>query len=103
MLEIAMPIQSVVWLRTRNPFDLPEEQIHPVLWQDMFVSMTDDDYELLQPALILASAIPDDRTTLHFFHALSDPHHHSWINDQNLDDHDDLDGNSGVGLTEMYR
>jgi len=70
--------------RTRNPVDLPEEQINPVLWKDMFVSMIDDDYELLQPALILASAVLDDPTTLHFFHAVSDPHQHSWINDQNL-------------------
>jgi len=104
----------------------------------MLVSMADDDYELLQPALILASAIPDGPITLHFFHAVSDPHQHSWISDQNLgvcrivttsatlsqaeqtsanksivdmrlgthyvvDDHDGLDGNAGVGLTEMYR
>lgn len=70
--------------RTRNPFDLPEEQVHPVLWKEMFVSTTDDGYEPLQPALILASAVMDYPTTLHFFHDVLDPHQLSWINDQNL-------------------
>jgi hypothetical protein len=68
----------------RNPLNSLEEQLHPVLRRDMFASVTDEDYELMEPALILASAILDDPTTLHFFHAVSDPAHHSLVNDQRL-------------------
>ena len=70
--------------RTRNPHDSEEEQLHPVLRRDLFASVTDDDYELLRPALILASAILDDPTTLHFFHAVADSYHRSWIYDQRM-------------------
>jgi hypothetical protein len=65
--------------KTRNPFDEPEKQIHPVLRREMFASMTDEDYELMQPALLLASAILDDPTTLHFFYAVSHLAQHSWV------------------------
>jgi hypothetical protein len=70
--------------RTRNPLALPGEQIHPVLRKNMFWWITDEDYELLKPALILASAILDDPITLHFFYALSHEKQWSWVNDQRL-------------------
>jgi hypothetical protein len=59
--------------KTRNPLDSPKEQIHPVLRRDMFNSTTEEDYELLKPAILLASAVLDDPTTLHFFHAVAQP------------------------------
>ncbi|KAI4852866.1 hypothetical protein E4T44_01212 [Aureobasidium sp. EXF-8845] len=65
--------------KTRNPLDEPEKQIHPVLRREMFTSITNEDYELMQPALLLASAILDDPTTLHFFYAVSHLAQHSWI------------------------
>jgi hypothetical protein len=65
--------------KTRNPRDLPKEQIHPVLRREMFTSITKEDYELMQPALLLATAILDDPTTLHFFYAVSHLAQHSWI------------------------
>jgi hypothetical protein len=70
--------------KTRNPLDEPEKQIHPILRKDMFASITDEDYELMQPALLLASAILDDPTTLHFFYAVSHVAQHSWITDPRL-------------------
>jgi DNA-directed RNA polymerase subunit L len=71
--------------KTRNPLDEPEKQIHPVLRREMFAFITDEDYELMQPALLLASAILDDPTTLHFFYAVSHPAQHSWITNPKLD------------------
>jgi hypothetical protein len=50
----------------------------------MFWWITDEDYELLKPALILASAILDDPITLHFFYALSHEKQWSWVNNQRL-------------------
>jgi hypothetical protein len=59
--------------KIRNPGDSPEEQVHPILRKEMFNSITEEDYELLLPAILLASAVLDDPTTLHFFHAVSQP------------------------------
>jgi hypothetical protein len=70
--------------KTKNPLEEPEKQVHPVLRKDMFAFTTDEDYELLQPALLLASAILDDPPTLHFFYAVSHVAQHSWITDPKL-------------------
>ena len=70
--------------RIRNPQDLEEEQIHPVLRKDMFDQISEDDYELMKPAIILASAILDDPITLHFFCAVSLRAQYTEIDNPNL-------------------
>ena len=46
---------------------LPDQRIHPVFWKDLWHKTTDTDYDLMRPALILASAFLDDPTTLCLF------------------------------------
>lgn len=58
--------------RTRNPKGKTTELIHPILRRDMWEDIDDDEYELMEPALLLASAILDDPATLAFFHAIAD-------------------------------
>ncbi|KAI5200401.1 hypothetical protein E4T38_06557 [Aureobasidium subglaciale] len=48
----------------RNPGDTEAERIHPVLQQDMWRNVSDDDFELLKPALLLATAILDEPETI---------------------------------------
>ena len=58
--------------RKRNPSGKTRERIHPVLRMDMWNQGDDDEYELMEPALLIASAILDDPATLAFFHAVAD-------------------------------
>lgn len=56
-----------------NPQRLPDQRIHPGFWKDLWHKTTDTDYDLMRPALILASAFLDDPTTLCLFHAMAAP------------------------------
>lgn len=58
------------WAKIRNPHNLEAERIHPVFRKDMFQNLTDDGYELILPAILLASAWLDDPTTLNFFYGV---------------------------------
>lgn len=55
----------------RNPSGRTTELIHPVLRRDMWKDIDDDEYELIEPSLLLASAMLDDPATLAFFHAVA--------------------------------
>ncbi|KAK6008193.1 hypothetical protein QM012_000096 [Aureobasidium pullulans] len=57
----------------RNPCLDVDQWIHPVLRSEMWINVTDRQYSLMKPALLLASAILDDPVTLNYFHALSMP------------------------------
>jgi hypothetical protein len=57
--------------KARNPSKDFHERIHPVLSKDMWRKLDDDDYELLEPALLLASAFLDDPATLTFLYAIT--------------------------------
>jgi hypothetical protein len=56
----------------RNPSKEFNERIHPVLRQDMWRGLDDDDYQILKPALLLASTFLDDPATLTFLYAITD-------------------------------
>jgi len=56
----------------RNPSGRKTELIHPVLRRGMWKDIEDDQYDLMEPAILLASAILDDPATLAFFHAIAD-------------------------------
>lgn len=58
--------------RKRNPSGRTSEQIHPVLRRDMWKDIDDDEYELMEPSLLLASAVLDDPATLAFLYAVAD-------------------------------
>jgi hypothetical protein len=51
----------------------PKERIHPVFERRQWVDITDHQYSLMQPALLLASAVVDDPVTLSYFYALAMP------------------------------
>jgi hypothetical protein len=57
---------------TRNPLEEDRKRIHPVLRRDMWDGIDDDEWLLLRPALLLASAILDDPATLIFLYAITD-------------------------------
>jgi hypothetical protein len=46
---------------------------HPVLRQDMWNGISDTEYWILYPVMLLASALLDDPTTMCLFHALATP------------------------------
>jgi hypothetical protein len=46
------------------------DRIHPVFRFDMWRGITQADYNMLNPALLLASTISDDLTMLNYFHAI---------------------------------
>jgi hypothetical protein len=56
----------------RNPQKEERKRIHPVLRRDMWEGIEDDEWPLLRPALLLASAILDDSATLTFLYAITD-------------------------------
>jgi hypothetical protein len=56
----------------RNPQKEDRKRIHPVLRRDMWEGIEDDEWQLLRPALLLASAILDDPATLTFLYAITD-------------------------------
>ncbi|KAG9665341.1 hypothetical protein KCU64_g11, partial [Aureobasidium melanogenum] len=56
----------------RSPHGVDDKRIHPVFRKDMWPDIDDDQYQLLEPALLLASALLDDPGTLAFFYAISD-------------------------------
>lgn len=56
----------------RNPHGDDDKRIHPVFRKDLWPDIDDDQYQLLEPALLLASALLDDPDTLAFFYAVSD-------------------------------
>lgn len=57
----------------RNPSRDADQWIHPVFRRETWVGITDRQYSLLKPVLLLASAVLDDPVTLNYFHALSMP------------------------------
>jgi hypothetical protein len=56
----------------RNPDKKTTKLIHPVLRRDMWRDIEDDEYRVMEPAILLATAILDDPATLAFFHAVAD-------------------------------
>ncbi|KAG9735447.1 hypothetical protein KCU73_g10505, partial [Aureobasidium melanogenum] len=68
--DYAEPIGRLA--RARNPDQDDDKRIHPVFRREMWPDIDDDQYQLLEPALLLASALLDDPGTLAFFHAISD-------------------------------
>ncbi|KAI4854036.1 hypothetical protein E4T44_00453 [Aureobasidium sp. EXF-8845] len=73
----------------RNPCKDIDERIHPVLRQDMWHDLDDDDYQILEPALLLATAFLDDPATLTFLHAITN-------NDSMVEYHDSIHGKCRV-------
>lgn len=65
----------LAFARWRNPHqhDDPQILIHPVLRRKEWVGITDHQYSLMIPALVLATTILDDPVTLNYFHALAMP------------------------------
>ncbi|KAI4716847.1 hypothetical protein E4T48_06979 [Aureobasidium sp. EXF-10727] len=63
-------LSSSFW---RNPTKHSEEFMHPVLRYDMWRGISKDEYALITPGLLLASAILDDPTTLNYFYAIQQP------------------------------
>lgn len=57
----------------RNPTHDLNERIHPVLRFDMWRGITQDDYDLMQHSLLLASAVLDDPVVLNYFYPLMQP------------------------------
>ncbi|KAH0365928.1 hypothetical protein KCU65_g5699, partial [Aureobasidium melanogenum] len=68
--DYAEPIGKLT--RARNPENLDEKRIHPVFRKDMWPDIDDEEYLLLEPALLLASALMDEPGTLAFFYAILD-------------------------------
>ncbi|KAG9693611.1 hypothetical protein KCU95_g6407, partial [Aureobasidium melanogenum] len=68
--DYAEPIGRLA--RVRNPDMDDDMRIHPVFRRDMWCGIDDEEYQLLEPALLLASALLDDPGTLAFFYAISD-------------------------------
>jgi hypothetical protein len=56
----------------KNPQKEDRKRIHPVLRREMWRDIDDDEYQLLRPALLLASAILDDPATFTFLYAITD-------------------------------
>lgn len=56
--------------KVRNPLGLEAGRVHPIFRKDMFQNLTDESYELILPAILLASAYLDDPTTLNFFYGV---------------------------------
>jgi hypothetical protein len=56
----------------RNPNKRPDKLIHPVLRRDMWRDIDDDEYRVMEPAILLATAILDDPATLAFYHTVAD-------------------------------
>jgi hypothetical protein len=56
----------------RNPQKEDKKRIHPVLKREMWRDIGDDEWQLLRPALLLASAMLDDPATLTFLYAITD-------------------------------
>jgi len=50
-----------------------ETRIHAALGRGMWHGITDHQYSLMHPALLLATAILDDPVTLNYFYALAEP------------------------------
>jgi len=65
-------LASESWRIDQGDTDI-ETKIHPVLRREMWNRVTDSQYLLIQPALLLATAILDDPVTLCYFHALAEP------------------------------
>ncbi|KAI4716848.1 hypothetical protein E4T48_06978 [Aureobasidium sp. EXF-10727] len=58
--------------KARNPSGDDDKLIHPVLRREMWKDINDEEYGLLEPALLLASALLDDPATLTFLYAVAD-------------------------------
>lgn len=56
--------------KERNPDKDDDKRIHPVFRQEMWRDIDVEEYQLMEPALLLASALLDDPGTLAFFHAI---------------------------------
>ncbi|KAK5999411.1 hypothetical protein QM012_005536 [Aureobasidium pullulans] len=65
----------------RNPSGDLDQRIHPVLRQDMWRDLDDDQYQTLEQVLLLASALLDDPATLAIFHAIVDVNSMTEFND----------------------
>lgn len=68
--DYAEPIGRLA--RARNPDGDDDKRIHPVFRRGMWSDINDEEYQLLEPVLLLASALLDDPGTLAFFYAISD-------------------------------
>ncbi|THY03014.1 hypothetical protein D6D01_10251 [Aureobasidium pullulans] len=55
----------------RNPGDNKSLRIHPVFRKAMWKDLKDEDYKVIEPALLIASAYLDDEITLNYFHAVA--------------------------------
>ena len=68
-----LPIGPLHFHYFRNPGADINELIHPVFRKHLWNNTSDDLYRLLLPAILLATAVLDDPTTLSYFFALSEP------------------------------
>ncbi|KAI4730280.1 hypothetical protein E4T49_01877 [Aureobasidium sp. EXF-10728] len=57
--------------KRRNPANSEQYRIHPVFRQDCWQAITDVEYDIIRPALLLASALLDEPSTLCLFHAMA--------------------------------
>lgn len=57
----------------RNPSGKDGNRVHPIFRRQVWRSLSEEDYQTIMPALLLASAFLDDPTTLCLFHAISAP------------------------------
>ncbi|TIA13082.1 hypothetical protein D6C80_06485 [Aureobasidium pullulans] len=55
----------------RNPEDNESLRIHPVFRKAMWKDLEDEDYKVIEPAPLIASAYLDDEITLKYFHAMA--------------------------------
>jgi hypothetical protein len=67
---IVGPLGQLHGAMFRNPTSNLNERIHPVFRFDMWRGITQTDYQMIYPALLFASAILDDPTTLAYFYAV---------------------------------
>lgn len=57
----------------KRPEEWRGDAVHPVFRQDMWRDVDDAEYLNLKPAVLLASALLDDPTTMYGFYALATP------------------------------
>lgn len=68
----------------KRPAGWRDDAIHPALRKDMWRDITDNEYLMLKPAVLLASALLDDPGTMCLFHALATPSRHVTFEDPTL-------------------
>jgi hypothetical protein len=68
----------------KRPAGWRDDTIHPALRKDMWRDIADNEYLMLKPAVLLASALLDDPGTMCLFHALATPSCHVTFQDPTL-------------------